>query len=77
MDKFDGAARIYKKTPNILEKPLNKGRNEVRNSFDLRFEPATIRPVDFGFVPCSSNCTRLNWFKYVIFRNLYQFPSIL
>ena len=33
MDKFDGTARIYKKASNILEKPLNKGRNEVRNSF--------------------------------------------
>ena len=30
MDKFDGASRIYKKTTNILERPLNKGRNEVK-----------------------------------------------
>lgn len=29
MDKFDGGG-IRKKTNNILERPLNKGRNEAR-----------------------------------------------
>ena len=33
MDKFDGASRMNKKTTNILERPLNKGRNEVNVFF--------------------------------------------
>ncbi|CAB4012322.1 trafficking particle complex subunit 5-like [Paramuricea clavata] len=38
MDKFDGTVRINKKTTNILERPLNKGRNEVHiSSFALLF----------------------------------------
>ncbi|XP_028401143.1 trafficking protein particle complex subunit 5-like [Dendronephthya gigantea] len=37
MDKFDGGG-IRKKTTNILERPLNKGRNEVHiSSFALLF----------------------------------------